>query len=526
VSAAGGRIEAPGKGLLDDRRRKETIMVIRILTALFLLPVLALSASWQRLSVSGTTPGNIAWTTACYVNSWKKIFVFGNGAGTTESQGSCYLSKYTGGLGYLNTEHTFDHATRTWTMIRDDHDVTNYQSMIESRRMNDAMTWPDNWPGEPPGRDNHQIVYDPILDVVYLLGGTCSGGFWMYRIADRKWFVLSTKGLYTDLPLLPESDTYFKSVNAIGEVFNCAMAFDYLNRRVVIQGGRLGSNCPGFDRTYTFDCTNPQLTERWVRIAQNSAEYPPAMERGENNAVYDPVGEKMIWFGGGMGWCGETKITSTWELDCKTDTWHEVTTSPSPPARYYPCFVYDPYHRRAFLHGGDCGGTATWAYDPANQTWSQIASGPTNRRFSVGGYDLENRRFIIYTGDGGNETWALTYEDGQEYPLIPYPSVIEKKQPVNKKISEPFTLGPNPFHAALTVTYPFLLKGERARISVYGIKGQKIKDLSTARWRGNRTNHTLWDGTDQSGKKINAGAYLVVLNAPGVKSVRRAVFLK
>ncbi|KAF5036820.1 hypothetical protein DSECCO2_571120 [anaerobic digester metagenome] len=83
---------------------------------------------------------------------------------------------------------------------------------------------------------------------------------------------------------------------------------------------------------------------------------------------------------------------------------------------------------------------------------------------------------------------------------------------------------PNPFNPSTTITYSMPATGQ-VRISVYNMKGQKVRDLlNTEMPRGNHK--VVWDGKDSNNSNVSSGIYFFKLETEGHSSVRKAMLMK
>jgi flagellar hook assembly protein FlgD len=83
---------------------------------------------------------------------------------------------------------------------------------------------------------------------------------------------------------------------------------------------------------------------------------------------------------------------------------------------------------------------------------------------------------------------------------------------------------PNPFNPSTTITFSIPETG-RVRVSVYNIKGRKVKDLiNTEMARGNHK--LIWDGKDTNSRNVGSGIYLFKLESGGNTSIRKAMLVK
>ncbi|MFH1259837.1 MAG: FlgD immunoglobulin-like domain containing protein, partial [Elusimicrobiota bacterium] len=75
---------------------------------------------------------------------------------------------------------------------------------------------------------------------------------------------------------------------------------------------------------------------------------------------------------------------------------------------------------------------------------------------------------------------------------------------------------PNPFDSRKTITkINFTLnQHSRVKIKVYDLFGYKVRELSVEGNAGSN-NNVEWDGTDDSGRKVSQGMYLVVIEVEG-----------
>ena len=83
---------------------------------------------------------------------------------------------------------------------------------------------------------------------------------------------------------------------------------------------------------------------------------------------------------------------------------------------------------------------------------------------------------------------------------------------------------PNPFNPSTTIMFSIPDDG-RVRVSVYNLKGQKVKDLINADMP--RGNHKLiWDGKDANNRNAGSGIYFLRLESGGKTSIRKAMLMK
>jgi len=109
-----------------------------------------------------------------------------------------------------------------------------------------------------------------------------------------------------------------------------------------------------------------------------------------------------------------------------------------------------------------------------------------------------------------------------------YNRVLHQNDPENESNIAPVPLiqsnYPNPFNPSTTIAFSIPETG-RARVSVYNIKGQKVKDLlNTEMTRG--THRLVWDGRDTNNRNVSSGIYFFKLESGGKTSVRKAMLIK
>ncbi|MGH9866913.1 MAG: Kelch repeat-containing protein [Candidatus Polarisedimenticolia bacterium] len=156
---------------------------------------------------------------------------------------------------------------------------------------------------------------------------------------------------------------------------------------------------------------------------------PPA--RGDHSAIYDPVRDRMIVFGG----IGEDGVrrADVWALSLSEQSaWTEIVpVGESIRGRNRHSAVYDPVRDRMLVFGGTrfpaVSLNETWALSLAGTpTWTQLAPAgttppPRNAHGAV--YDTMNDRMIVFGGGErpyGNDVWALSLAGESTWsPLIP-----------------------------------------------------------------------------------------------------------
>jgi hypothetical protein len=186
--------------------------------------------------------------------------------------------------------------------------------------------------------------------------------------------------------------------------------YDPVGRRLIVFGGWAGGT------NYLNDTWQLSLTgsPTWSRFSPVSG--PPAA-RAYAQVAYDSDHNSLIVFG---GYTGVVNLSDTWELSLTgSGEWLLVTPSAFPPATYDGVAAYDPIAQRLLVFGGlhqDGLTNQTWQLTMSGTpAWSQVfpsGTPPTGRQAAAGGYDAARNRLVVFAGydtqfRAENDTYAL-----------------------------------------------------------------------------------------------------------------------
>jgi hypothetical protein len=183
-----------------------------------------------------------------------------------------------------------------------------------------------------------------------------------------------------------------------------AAVYDPVRDRVVVLGGDGGM--------FLNDvwALNLGPTPGWERLAPAGA--PPSARR-EHSVIYDPIGDRIIVYGGFDG----TACADVWALSLAgAPAWSRpMVAGPTPAGRYGHAAVYDPSRRRMIVYGGTLEGNRI-----AQEMWALDLSSPTAVQATLEEVELGPRRVrLIWSGERLGSAYARLYRaDGDEAPWV------------------------------------------------------------------------------------------------------------
>ncbi len=204
--------------------------------------------------------------------------------------------------------------------------------------------------------------------------------------------------------------------------------YDALRHRMLVFGGSRDNTFLLLNGTLEISLTNPTALHALHPLGQT----PRA--RFGHAAIYDPVRDQMIVFG---GYNGNGFVNDVWVLTLAgTPTWNQITPLGAPPARRDAMTaVYDPIGDRMLVFGGWDGRAYrndVWSLELSGETprWTQIlptGTLPSTRRNHSAAFDASRNRMIVFGGmhsdypnfDFPTETWELRLEGAPVWEMIP-----------------------------------------------------------------------------------------------------------
>lgn len=264
----------------------------------------------------------------------------------------------------------------------------------------------------PVERYGHTVVRDPIGDRMVVFGGYGSGG----RLNDA--WALPLAGL-------PQWSQLAPAGTPPDARFRHSAIHDPVRGRMIVFGGYGGTDVgytgPHFDDVWALSLG---ATPTWTQLTPSGT--PPAA-RQMHTAIYDPVGDRMVVYGGRNG---STYYEDVWALSLgETPAWTQLAPGGTPAGqRCGHTAIYDPLRERMIVFAGGLLSASNEVNDVwtlslgAAPEWTELAPAgelPLRRRLHVAIYDSVRDRMIAfggYLGIGGspdytNDPWALSLAD-------------------------------------------------------------------------------------------------------------------
>ncbi len=364
-------------------------------------------------------------------------------------------------------------------------------------------TWSALTPtGTPPAaRSDHSAIYDPVRNRMVVFGGygdVYLNDVWVLSLADPPaWTML----LPTGTP--PGTRAWHSAV------------YDPIRDRMVVFGGH---GAGYLSDVWALSLGNPPA---WLALAPTGT--PPSARLG-HRAIYDPVRDRMVVFGGSE--VSGDYVDDVWALSLAgTPAWAGLTPTGTPPgARWGHSAIYDPARDRMLVFGGSGPRNDVWALSlagtPSWQAQTPDGSPPSARSGHSAIYDPARDRMVMFGGidyEGPTyfaDAWALRSPGvlGVEGPETP-PSIDRLRPPA-----------PNPTRGTTVLSYSLTHAG-RVRLGVYDLSGRLLRTLVDAEGHAGAATVT-WDGTNESGARLGTGMYFIRLVGPGTRLTRRVALLR
>jgi hypothetical protein len=294
----------------------------------------AAPCTWKQASPSSSPPV-LAWAAAAYDPVHDQIILFG-GAPTIN--------------GGTTTDQTWAWNGTTWAQLS-----------------------PAN---KPPARWTHGMVYDEDRQVIVLFGGLATDQVGSGLADTWEWDGTNWTQVTTANAPSPRG-------------IHGAMAYDSVQKKVVIRGGGTFPGQTVFGDTWTYDGTN------WSEVtgAGPSARVAPAI-------AYDKASSQLVLFGGG-NW--SPYYGDTWTLT--GTTWSELTPTPAPSQRQSARMIYDSTRSLIVLFGGYDGSLLNDLWEWNGSAWAQVSvTAPPPRCCFAFAHDTKRGEAVVFGGPD-DQTW-------------------------------------------------------------------------------------------------------------------------
>jgi FlgD Ig-like domain len=430
------------------------------------------------------------------------------------------------------------HGGQTWC---GQSTYTTYADLL-AMPLSGAPSWTNIAPPavpKPPGRIFPNIVYAGSRRQAIVVGGLGRNDAWS----------LDLTGSWAWTNLVP-AGTPIQDFNGASAVY------DAPSDRIIFFGGG------GSHGSSTLSCLKLSPTPMWDTLTVLGTPPPP---RRFHSAIIDPIGNRMIIYGGtnaiGFPEPGDPNpvLFDTWQLTLTQPmSWSEVTFSGFPPSRYRHGAMLDPIRHRMIVCGGvnaqayalTLGKFPAWSeitttnnppspattiaptvYDPiadrmlfintnlqtfelsfaqGGAAWRQLAptAQPASRKPRSGTmFDPYDNRLLLYAGeDYGGCPSCPTGPELDDLWVLSFPPPATGVEPgVDQGRTLTLRAFPNP--SSDETTFEFRLPTARdAQLRIYDLSGRMVREVRTGVAPAG-VNRVSWDGRDVEGNRVTPGLY-------------------
>lgn len=149
------------------------------------------------------------------------------------------------------------------------------------------------------------------------------------------------------------------------------------------------------------------------------------LPRSGHTAIYDPVRDCMVIFGGAIGF---ERVNDAWALSLAgVESWSVLQAGSRPPARSDHSATYDPVRDRMIIFGGYDGASRSndvWSLSLGTPSWSALTPmgvGPSPRSEHTATYDPIRDRLVVFGGNDiyrRNDLWGLTLDSNPSWTAL------------------------------------------------------------------------------------------------------------
>jgi N-acetylneuraminic acid mutarotase len=182
------------------------------------------------------------------------------------------------------------------------------------------------------------FVYDSANKVIVLFGGkggttggheTFTGETWEFDAARETW-----------TQIFPSTSPSPRKHHA--------MVYDSLNRKVILFGGEThmtkSSHMRKSNETWVYEAS----TDAWAQMFPSTSPSPRAF----HEMVYDSLNQQVILFGGIVSEKNQDITNETWVYNIADNNWFQINLLDAPSPRFHHTMVYDPVGKKVILFGG------------------------------------------------------------------------------------------------------------------------------------------------------------------------------
>ena len=426
--------------------------------------------TWHQLATTGGPPPRRAAHTQIYDPDGDRMIVFGGSDGGS----------------FMNDVWSLDLATNTWQQlltggdfvpVRYGHSATfdperremvvfggyngYYLNDLYVLSLNGSPTWTRvDTPG-PSVRDFSATAYDGARRRIVLFGGNTGvlyDDLWAFDLGTRTWSRLGPAGPLPRMSSYAVTDANSQRLVMFGgyggqyldDTWTLALdqtpplwiphqpavhplarlehatAYDSDRDRMLLFGGKDAYQF--FNDLWQLDLTGEPV---WSQVIPAG----PLPSQRECRAVYDPVRDRLLLFGGYSPWASPHHLNETWELTLSGfPTWHQLSpTGQLPPARRGQNMIYDPVDDEVLVFGGYDDVTFfndVWSlsFNGGHEHWAQLHTtgvGPGPRYGASATLDPVRRQMIVFGGYDGhylNDGFALALDGARRWTALDTPT--------------------------------------------------------------------------------------------------------